>query len=59
MIKVMRKNQIPPPVRKERKLSHLTLYFPVTENIGTIGIYKLGTAGLRLVRRLTGAKVQP
>ena len=48
-----------PVLRKEHKLSHLTLYFPVTKKIGTIGIYKLGTAGLRLVRRLTGAKAQP
>ncbi|WP_157040569.1 hypothetical protein [Polaromonas naphthalenivorans] len=48
----------PPTPRKERKLSHLTLYFPVTAKIGTIGIYRLDAGGLRLVRRLTGVKLE-
>ena len=50
-------NQKPPPVRKERKISHLSLFFPVTKNIGTCAIYKLDATGLRLIRVLHGCKV--
>lgn len=49
-------NQVP-VLRKERKIPVLTLYFPVTAKIGTIGIYKLDTSGLRLIRVLHGCKV--
>ena len=49
----------PPTPRKERKIPHLTLYFPVTAKIGTIAIYRLDGAGLRLVRRLPGVKLEP
>lgn len=49
-------NSSPEPVlRKERKVSVLTLYFPLTANIGTIGIYRLDASGLRLLRTLTEA----
>ena len=47
-----------PILRKERKISVLTLYFPVTANIGTIGIYRLTASGLHLVRELHGCKVE-
>lgn len=51
-------NQIPAPVlRKETKVSHLTLFFPVTKTIGTCAIYKLDASGFRLVRVLHGCKV--
>lgn len=50
-------NQKPPPVRKERKISHLSLFWPVTKNIGTCAVYKLDATGLRLVRVLPGCKV--
>lgn len=46
-----------PSVRKEQKTSHLTLFFPVTATIGSIGIYKLEASGLRLIRVLHGCKV--
>lgn len=49
---------IPPPVRKERKLPVLTLFFPVTKKIGTIAIYKFDTTKMRLVRVLHGCKVE-
>ena len=49
---------IPPPLRKERKLPVLTLFFPVTKKIGTIAIYQFGTKGMRLVRVLRGCKVE-
>lgn len=55
----MLNSNLEPPVRKEKKLSHLTLYFPVTKKIGAIGIYKFGPTGLRLVRWLNGARAQP
>lgn len=48
----------PPTPRKERKLPHLTLYFPVTAKIGTTGIYRFDASGLRLVRQLTGVKLE-
>lgn len=48
----------PPIPHKERKISVLTLYFPVTANIGTIGIYRLTASGLHLVRELHGCKVE-
>jgi hypothetical protein len=48
----------PPAVRKERKISHLSLFFPVTKNIGTCALYKLDDSGLRLIRVLHGCKVQ-
>ena len=44
------KHAPPPPVRKEPKLSHLTLYFPVTAKMGNTKIYKLNENGLKLVR---------
>ena len=47
-----------PILRKERKISVLTLYFPVTANIGTIGIYRLDASGLSLIRVLHGCKVE-
>jgi len=57
MIRVMRENKKPPPLRKERKISHLTLFFPVTKSIGTCAVYKLDATGLRLIRVLHGCKV--
>ena len=48
----------PPPLRKERRISVLTLYFPLTANIGTIRIYRLDASGLHLVRELHGCKVE-
>ncbi len=51
---VMKENSKPPKPRKERKVSHLVLRFPVTKQIGTIGIYKLDASGLHLVRVLHG-----
>jgi hypothetical protein len=48
----------PPILRKERKISVLTLYFPVTANIGTIGIYRLDASGFRLIRVLHGCKIE-
>lgn len=50
-------NSKPPPVRKERKISHLFLFFPVTKNIGTCVAYKFEATGLRLVRVQHGCKV--
>ena len=47
----------PPPLCKERRISVLTLYFPVTAKIGTIGIYRLDASGLHLIRVLRGCKV--
>lgn len=47
----------PPKPRKEIKLSHLTLFWPVTAKIGTIGIYKLDANGFRLIRVLHGCQV--
>jgi hypothetical protein len=44
--------------RKETKVSHLTLFFPITNTVGTIGIYKFDTTGLRLVRVLTGCRME-
>ena len=52
-------NPIQAPVpRKERKISHLTLFFPVTAKMGTIGVYRLDASGLHLVRVLHGCKVE-
>lgn len=48
----------PPTPRKERKIPHLTLYFPTTAKLGTIGTYRLDASGLRLVRQLTGVKLE-
>ncbi len=49
----------PPPVRKERKISHLVLAWPVTPKLQTIGIYKFDADGwLRLIRVLRGCKVE-
>lgn len=47
-----------PPLRKEREIRHLILYFPVTAKLGKIGIYKLDASGLHLVRSLTGARLE-
>ena len=47
----------PPTLRKERKIPHLTLYFPVTAKIGTTGTYRLDASGLHLIRVLHGCKV--
>ena len=46
-----------PTLRKERKILHFTLYFPVTAKIGTIGTYRLDASGLHLIRALHGCKV--
>lgn len=53
----MTKSSLEPVPRKERKISVLTLFLPVTATIGTIGIYRLDTSGLRLIRVLHGCKV--
>lgn len=54
----MRTIQSPPPVRKERKISALTLAWPVTPKINTIGVYKYDALGwLWLVRVLHGCRV--
>ncbi len=45
----------PPPLRKERKIPVLVLFFPAT---ASIRIYQLNEKGLRLVRCLTGCKVE-
>jgi len=47
----------PHPVRKERKISHLILLWPVTKKLGTIAIYKLDASGLHLLRVLPGCQV--
>lgn len=47
----------PPPVRQERKVPYLSLFFPGTARIGTIGIYRLDASGLHLIRVLHGCKV--
>ncbi len=46
----------PPTPRKERKLPHLTLFFPVTKKIGDIAIYKFDATGMRLMRVLRGCR---
>lgn len=48
----------PPPVRKERKIPVLQLFFPVTKRIGTIAIYKFDDAGMHLMRVLHGCNVE-
>ena len=48
-------NPKPPKLRQERKVPDLTLYFPAT---ASIGIYTLEVAGMRLIRCLTGVRVQ-
>lgn len=53
----MENSEQPPTPRRERKISHLTLYFPVTAKIGTIGTYRLDARGLHLIRVLHGCKV--
>ena len=53
----MSKSNLEPVPRKERKLSYLTLFFPVTATIGTIGIYRLDASGFHLIRVLRGCKV--
>jgi hypothetical protein len=50
--------QNPAPVlRKETKVSHLTLFFLVTATTGTIDIDGLTGSELQLVRVLHGCKV--
>ena|GEM_PF-3766528 len=44
-------------MRKERKISHLILLWPVTKKLGTIAIYKLDASGLHLLRVLPGCQV--
>lgn len=51
-------NLNPPPVRKEQKIAHLTLLWPVTAKIGTIAIYKLDASGLKLIRVLPGCRIE-
>ncbi len=46
-----------PKLRKETKLSCLTLFWPVTKKLGTIAIYKLDATGMHLMRVLPGCKV--
>lgn len=53
----MLKTNPEPPLRKERKISHLSLFFPVTKNIGTCAIYKFDANGLHLIRVMHGCKV--
>lgn len=53
----MENSEQPPTPRKERKIPHLTLYFPVTAKIGTIGTYRFDASGLHLIRVLHGCKV--
>ena len=48
----------PPPVRKEVKIREIVLFWPVTENVGNIGIYRLDARGFRLIRVLHGCKVE-
>lgn len=48
----------PPMPRKERKLSHLILFFPVTKKIGNIAIYKFDATGMRLTRFLRGCRTE-
>lgn len=48
----------PPPLRNERRINVLTLYFPVTATIGTIGIYRLDASGFRLIRVLHGCRAE-
>ena len=49
----------PPTLRKERKISVITLAWPVTAKIHTIGIYKFDANGwLRLMRVLHGCRVE-
>ena len=45
----------PPILRKERRISVLTLYFPAT---ASIGVYRLDASGWHLVRELHGCKVE-
>ena len=47
-----------PPLRKERKISVITLFWPVTKKLGTIAIYKLDATGMHLRRVLHGCKVE-
>lgn len=46
----------PPASRQERKISHLTLFFPVTKKIGDVAVYKFDATGMRLVRVLRGCR---
>jgi hypothetical protein len=48
----------PPAARKERKISHLILFFPVTKKIGNIAIYKFDATGMRLTRLLRGCRTE-
>lgn len=48
----------PPPVRKERKISLLVLFFPATKKLGTIASYKFDTTGMHLMRVLRGCSVE-
>ena len=48
----------PPPVRKERKIQGMQLFFPVTKKIGTVAFYKFDATGVRLVRVLHGCRVE-
>ena len=48
----------PPTPRKERNISHLTLFFPVTKKIGNMAIYKFDATGMRLVRALRGCRTE-
>lgn len=47
-----------PKLRKERKISVITLFWPVTKKFGTIAIYKFDTTGMHLMRVLRGCKVK-
>ena len=48
----------PPPVRKERKIQGMQLFFPVTKKIGTVAFYKFDDKGIRLDRVLHGCRVE-
>ena len=47
-----------PTRRKERKIPVLTLFWPVTDKIGTIKTYRLDGTGLHVLRVFPGCRVQ-
>lgn len=51
-------NPKPPPVRKERKLTVFSLFWPVTAKIGTIKTYRLDATGLHVLRVFPGCRIE-
>ena len=51
-METMKNIEQPATLRKERKIPHLTLDFPVTAKIGSIGTYRFDASGLHLIRVL-------